>query len=192
MHTTFFFFFFFFWNASTRIRTLDHVSCGREAENRAKGNRPLSHQRDMQDGLHMILSRRLQSRSYHFTSILKLKPQLLRPHYPDLQTLYEKWKQNRTKQNVSALEERNAILSQDTDVREFDTERILCHICGRWLHIDSSNHTETPRQWTSHRTACQKVLAFPHSSSDQPPIQCANPQIIHCPCSYIFFFSSVL
>jgi hypothetical protein len=71
-------------------------------------------------------------------------------------------------------------------VREFDTERILCRICGRWLHVDSSNHTEALRQWTSHRTACQKVLAFPRSSSDQPPIQCANPQIVHCPCSHIF------
>lgn len=74
-------------------------------------------------------------------------------------------------------------------MRKFDTERILCHICDRWLHVHSSNHTEALRQWTSHRTVCQKVLTFPRSSRDQLPIQCANPQIICCPCSYIFLLS---
>ena len=79
---------------------------------------------------------------------------------------------NRTNQNVSALEERNTILSQDPHVRKFDSERILCDICDRWLHVHSSNHAEALRQWESHRTACQKL---PHPSHNQLPIQCVNP-----------------
>ena len=76
-------------------------------------------------------------------------------------------------------------------MRKFDTERILCHICDRWLHVPSTNHAEALRQWTSHRTACQNLLAIPSPPQrDQLPAQCANSQIVFTPpCSNFFFFS---
>ncbi|KAG9313266.1 hypothetical protein JVU11DRAFT_6731 [Chiua virens] len=60
--------------------------------------------------------------------------------------------------NSYGLDERNALLSKDPDVRKFDAERILCNICDQWLPVSPENHMQAVQKWLQHRSACQKSV----------------------------------
>ncbi|KAJ7027713.1 hypothetical protein C8F04DRAFT_1237980 [Mycena alexandri] len=60
--------------------------------------------------------------------------------------------------NVYALEERNAMFTKDPDVRKFDSERILCGMCDKWLSTPTDDHLGAVQVWVQHRAACQKTV----------------------------------
>ncbi|THU89097.1 hypothetical protein K435DRAFT_803017 [Dendrothele bispora CBS 962.96] len=55
-----------------------------------------------------------------------------------------------------ALEERNAFLSKDPDVRKFDAERVLCAVCDTWIDMHPEDHLMAVRTWLEHRAECRK------------------------------------
>ncbi|KAJ7149962.1 hypothetical protein C8R46DRAFT_1008875 [Mycena filopes] len=61
--------------------------------------------------------------------------------------------------NVYALEERNAMFTKDPDVRKFDSERILCGMCDKWLSTPTDDHLGAVQVWVQHRAACQKTVS---------------------------------
>ncbi|KAF5387181.1 hypothetical protein D9615_002151 [Tricholomella constricta] len=61
--------------------------------------------------------------------------------------------------NVYALDERNALLSKDPDVRKFDAERVLCNMCDAWIALNPENHLQAVQAWLQHRAACQTLRA---------------------------------
>ncbi|KAG1738526.1 hypothetical protein EDB19DRAFT_1983129 [Suillus lakei] len=76
--------------------------------------------------------------------------------------------------NGCALEERNALLSKDPDVRKFDAERVLCNTCDRWIQVSPENHMQAVQKWLHHRSSCQKgagqsSVSQAEASSSQPP-----------------------
>ncbi|KAJ7734448.1 hypothetical protein B0H16DRAFT_1380722 [Mycena metata] len=85
--------------------------------------------------------------------------------------------------NVYALEERNAMFTKDPDVRKFDSERILCGMCDKWLTTPTDDHLGAVQVWVQHRAACQKTQQHPHSAppsssqahSSTQPQSTANP-----------------
>ncbi|KAJ7817229.1 hypothetical protein B0H13DRAFT_1923065 [Mycena leptocephala] len=61
--------------------------------------------------------------------------------------------------NVYALEERNAMFAKDPDVRKFDSERILCGMCDKWLSTPPDDHLSAVQVWMQHRATCQKTVS---------------------------------
>ncbi|KAK7453385.1 hypothetical protein VKT23_011649 [Stygiomarasmius scandens] len=55
-----------------------------------------------------------------------------------------------------ALEERNAFLSKDPDVRKFDAERVLCAVCDAWIDLHPEDHLAAVKTWLDHRAGCRK------------------------------------
>ncbi|KAJ7030284.1 hypothetical protein C8F04DRAFT_961759 [Mycena alexandri] len=70
--------------------------------------------------------------------------------------------------NVYALEERNAMFTKDPDVRKFDSERILCGMCDKWLSTPTDDHLGAVQVWVQHRAACQKTPASPTARPPHP------------------------
>ncbi|KIJ65368.1 hypothetical protein HYDPIDRAFT_110409 [Hydnomerulius pinastri MD-312] len=70
--------------------------------------------------------------------------------------------------NGYALDERNALLAKDPDVRKFDAERVLCNICDRWIAVSPENHMQAVQKWLHHRSTCQKAAGPSTSSPSQP------------------------
>lgn len=54
------------------------------------------------------------------------------------------------------MEERNLILRNDSDVRQFDADRILCKICNAWVSVTTENHLHAIQMWVDHRDACRR------------------------------------
>lgn len=91
-----------------------------------------------------------------------------------------------TTKNAYALDERNALLSKDPDVRKFDAERILCNRCDRWVAVSPENHMQAVQKWLHHRSTCQKSAgpsaltpSLPEASSSS--FRAANPEHISVP-----------
>lgn len=70
--------------------------------------------------------------------------------------------------NGYALDERNALLAKDPDVRKFDAERILCNICDHWIPVSAENHSQAVHKWLQHRSTCQKSGGQQGLSPTQP------------------------
>ncbi|KAG9308066.1 hypothetical protein JVU11DRAFT_12633 [Chiua virens] len=80
--------------------------------------------------------------------------------------------------NSYGLDERNALLSKDPDVRKFDAERILCNICDQWLPVSPENHMQAVQKWLQHRSACQKSVGQSAASPSQmDPASSSRPPI---------------
>lgn len=70
--------------------------------------------------------------------------------------------------NGDALDERNALLSKDPDVRKFDAERVLCNKCDSWVAVSPENHMQAVQKWLQHRSTCQKSGGSSVSFPSQP------------------------
>ncbi|KAJ6471826.1 hypothetical protein C8R47DRAFT_1297267 [Mycena vitilis] len=68
-------------------------------------------------------------------------------------------KSNVNAKNAYALEERNAMLAKDPDVRKFDAERILCGMCDKWLTTPMDDNLGAVHVWLQHRSTCQKTVS---------------------------------
>ncbi|KAJ6533806.1 hypothetical protein DFH09DRAFT_1092389 [Mycena vulgaris] len=61
--------------------------------------------------------------------------------------------------NIYALDERNALFAKDPDVRKFDSERLLCGMCDKWLTTPPDDHLGAVQAWLQHRATCQKTVS---------------------------------
>ncbi|KAI0057394.1 hypothetical protein BV25DRAFT_1831234 [Artomyces pyxidatus] len=67
-----------------------------------------------------------------------------------------------------ANEERSAAFLGDSDVKKFDSERVHCRICNRWVSVGSDG--QSVKAWTKHRAACQQTPGPSASSSSIPSV----------------------
>ncbi|KAJ7732359.1 hypothetical protein DFH07DRAFT_871080 [Mycena maculata] len=84
------------------------------------------------------------------------------------------------KNNVYALGERNALFAKDPDVRKFDSERLLCGMCDKWLAMPPDD-LGAVQLWLQHRESCQKtseerkpVVTPPPTAGPSPPSASAS------------------
>lgn len=87
----------------------------------------------------------------HRKSCLSKKMYVFREHSFDNNKIFPS-----SNKNVYALEERNSLFAKDPDIRKFDSERILCNICHRWLSISPDDHLHAVQNWLNHRSYCQR------------------------------------
>lgn len=53
------------------------------------------------------------------------------------------------------VDDRNAMFTSDPNIKRFDSERVLCRICEKWVSIVSENNAAAVKMWMQHRSACQ-------------------------------------
>ncbi|OJT02938.1 hypothetical protein TRAPUB_6477 [Trametes pubescens] len=63
------------------------------------------------------------------------------------------------------VDDRNAMFTSDPNIKRFDSERVLCRICEKWVSIVSENNAAAVKMWMQHRSACQPASAPPPGSS---------------------------
>ncbi|KAI0332675.1 hypothetical protein GY45DRAFT_1335357 [Cubamyces sp. BRFM 1775] len=63
----------------------------------------------------------------------------------------------RVAKNAHPVDDRNAVLSSDPNVKRFDNERVLCRVCEKWISIATENNAAAIKMWMQHRSECQPL-----------------------------------
>ncbi|KAL1940721.1 hypothetical protein VTO73DRAFT_7762 [Trametes versicolor] len=71
------------------------------------------------------------------------------------------------------VDDRNAMFTSDPNIKRFDSERVLCRICEKWVSIVSENNAAAVKMWMQHRSACQPASS-PGPGSSTSKFNIAN------------------
>ncbi|KAI0630482.1 hypothetical protein C8Q77DRAFT_1219460 [Trametes polyzona] len=65
----------------------------------------------------------------------------------------------RVAKNARPVDDRNAMFGSDPNIKRFDSERVLCRGCEKWVPVAADNNTAAIKMWMQHRSACQPASA---------------------------------
>ncbi|KAI0732221.1 hypothetical protein C8Q72DRAFT_903373, partial [Fomitopsis betulina] len=76
----------------------------------------------------------------------------------------------------TVCDDRGVIFAADSNVRKFDSERVLCRNCEGWINIGVVDNEQATKIWQEHRGSCQRNVFYgqggtsmSNAAKDVPP-----------------------
>lgn len=60
----------------------------------------------------------------------------------------------------TVCDDRGVIFAADSNVRKFDSERVLCRNCEGWINIGVVDNEQATKIWQEHRGSCQRNVFY--------------------------------
>ena len=70
--------------------------------------------------------------------------------------------------NSAQLDDRSAVFGADPNVKRFDSSRVLCRACDKWVPILADDNATAIKTWKQHSESCQmQAVASPGASTSK-------------------------